>query len=622
MGQNLTGAELTGPKVREYLKAGRKVARTRGVLAGLATVLATGVLCSGCLRMPDAGPVVTTSQGGRGDVEVGPYIDPAPPRPGESPSDIVKHFLDAMMASSLQVNVAREFLSEGIQASWNPKRATLTYDDAGQPQGTSSVLVPVTGVNRLDAGGAWLGPAGATSLKFPMIVEKGEWRIAEAPDALIVPQRWFEQRFQQAALYFFDPTAKVLVPEPVYLPRGEQLASSLVRGLLTGPRPGNAQVSRTFLPSEAKLELSVPVSEDGLAEIALQGDPGDLAREAAPLVLAQFAWTLRQDPDVRSFRLTIGDEPVGLPAGVTELSVDYGADYDPAVLSANSDLFGLRRGLVVSTDPDTDADLQGPLSATKFEMRDFAVDLSASRVAAVSAGGREVVVAELTQATDPPRQVMAQGENILKPVWDLGNRLWLVDRRQTGSIVSVVVDESRSEVTVPGVTGADVKAFLVSRDGSRFVAVVAKQSSDQVLVGRVVRDNDGTVQRVTTPRVIVQAAPNSPVRVSAVGWRSPTLLAMAVRATEDRDELRFVSIDGGPNGPESLSETRRMLSERVRRLTASPLRGANLYVTTKSGVQDPVGADRPYPLDSSSADSDAADSGALDPAIELLTYTG
>ena len=72
-------------------------------------------------------------------------------------------------------------------------------------------------------------------MTFPMVFEEGEWRIDEAPDALIVPETWFEQWFRQVSLYFFDPTATMLVPEPVYVPRGEALATTLTRGLLMGP---------------------------------------------------------------------------------------------------------------------------------------------------------------------------------------------------------------------------------------------------------------------------------------------------------------------------------------------------------------------------------------------------
>ncbi len=581
--------------------------RCHSRLARFVAMVALLPVLTACLQLPESGPLVTTTQGGSGESDVGPYIEPAPPQPGESPADIVKHFFDAMMASSLQVSVAGQFLSREARASWDPKRATLTYADATQPQGSNTVQMAVSGVNRLDSAGAWLGPADVTALSFPMVVEDGEWRIGEAPDALIVPEAWFELRFRQVALYFFDPTAQVLVPEPVYVPRGEQLSSSLVRGLLAGPQTGDAQISRTFLPPGLQMELSVPVTQDGVAEITLQGDPGDLAREAVPMVLAQLAWTLRQDPDVRSFRLAIGDETVGLPQGATQLSVDYGADYDPSVVNASQDLYGLRDGLVVAVTGDQDPELQGPLSTTDFGLRDLAVGLTAQRVAGVTGSGREVLVADLTEATSVAQEVISQGEDILKPVWDFEDRLWLVDRRRSGAAVSVVVDDVRSTVEIPGVSGASVKSFAVSRDGSRFVAVVKQPDSDVVLVSRVVRDSEGNVLRATEATPIAQGSPDNLLRVTALGWRSPTVLTLVVRVTEDRDEIRFMSIDGGPNNFESLGETTRMLPERVRRLTSSPVATDGVLVTTDSGVQDPF---------------DAGIAAAIPSTIEALTYVG
>ena len=105
-----------------------------------------------------------------------------------------------------------------------------------------------------------------------MTTEDGEFRIAAAPDALIVPESWFEQRFRQVSLYFFDPTAEILVPEPVFVPRGEQLATTLIKGLLRGPSPELARVSRSFIPPGLTFGLSVPVSDDGVADISLQGE--------------------------------------------------------------------------------------------------------------------------------------------------------------------------------------------------------------------------------------------------------------------------------------------------------------------------------------------------------------
>lgn len=563
-------------------------------------------MLSGCLRLPESGPLVTTDRGGPGATDVGPYIDPAPPQAGETPPEIVKHFLDAMMASSLQTSVARRFLSRAAQANWDPERATITYAEATQPQGSGPVDLTVTGANRLDAGGAWLGSTDVTSISFPMVMEEGEWRIAEAPDALIVPQHWFELRFRQVALHFFDPTAEILLPEPVYVPRGEQLATSLVRGLLAGPRTGDAELSRTFLPAGARLELSVPITDDGIAEIALEGDPTALAPEAAPMALAQLAWTLRQDPDVRSFRLTIGDERVSLPQGAAQLSVDYGADFDPTLVSASPSLFGLRDGLIVPV-PSTEAALTGPLSSTRYGLGEFSVNLTARRAAAVTSNGREVFVADLDEATSSPQRVMNAGEDLAKPAWDFGDRLWLVDRRRSGAAVSVLAGEVRTTVSVPGISGADVKSFLVSRDGSRFVAVVDQGTSDAIVVSRILHDDEGNVVRATRSRVIAEGTPENRLRISALGWRSATVLTLAVRVTDERDEIRFLAIDGGPGTFDAFGATRRMLPERVLHLTTSPVPSAGVLVTTESGIQDPFDLDR------------TAD---LDPEIQALTYVG
>ena len=553
-------------------------------------------LLSGCLRLPESGPLVTTDRVGPGATDVGPYIDPAPPQPGETPAEIVKHFLDAMMASSLQTSVAREFLTREAQANWDPERATITYVDATQPSGSSTVGLAVTGASRLDASGAWLGSAEVSSLSFPMVVQDAEWRIAEAPDALIVPQRWFELRFRQVALHFFDPTAEILVPEPVYVPRGEQLATSLVRGLLAGPSGADAELSRTFLPAGTRLELSVPISDDGVAEVTLEGNPSALAPEAAPMALAQLAWTLRQDPEVRSFRLMIGDERVSLPQGAAQLSVDYGADYDPAVVSASSQIFGLRDGLVAPATT-TEAALTGPFSHTRYGLRDFSVNLTASRVAGVAADGREVFVADADDATSTPQRVLDAGQDLAKPVWDFADRLWLLDRRTGGAAVSVVVGEIRAPVSIPGISAESVTSFLVSRDGSRFVAVIDRGASDAIVVSRILHDDEGNVVGATRGRVIAEGTPESRLRVSAIGWRSAIVLTLAARVTKDRDEILFLSIDGGPNNLEAFGATRRMLPERVLGLTTSPAPSTGVLVSTESGVQDPFDPDRAAEVD-------------------------
>src|SRR5207342_2345334 len=161
-------------------------------------------------------------------------------------------------------------------------------------------------------------------------------------------ESWFEQRFREVSLYFFDPTAQILVPEPVFVPRGEQLATTLIKGLLRGPHPDLERVSRSFIPPGLTFGLSVPVSTDGVADISLKGEAGPQTAQAIELMLAQFAWTLRQEPAIRALRVSIGGQQIQLPGGVSEVSVDQGAAYDPTGFQASSLLYGLREGRLVS----------------------------------------------------------------------------------------------------------------------------------------------------------------------------------------------------------------------------------------------------------------------------------
>ena len=110
----------------------------------------------------------------------------------------------------------------------------------------------MTDVNLYDDRGAWERTQASRTLSLGLVQEDGEWRIDEVPDALIVPDSWFDDWYQRVSLYFFDPTAEVLVPEPVFVPRGDQFASSLVRGLLMPPSDDERRRDPYLLPGRAR----------------------------------------------------------------------------------------------------------------------------------------------------------------------------------------------------------------------------------------------------------------------------------------------------------------------------------------------------------------------------------
>jgi hypothetical protein len=88
----------------------------RRTLLGVVTVAAL-LASAGCVQMPESGPVVGTGSEGQADEPPGVFIDPKPPAPSANPAEIVTGFLDAMTATPIQTNAAKEFLTSDAQAA-------------------------------------------------------------------------------------------------------------------------------------------------------------------------------------------------------------------------------------------------------------------------------------------------------------------------------------------------------------------------------------------------------------------------------------------------------------------------------------------------------------------------
>jgi hypothetical protein len=549
----------------------------------LAAGLALCAALSGCVQMPHSGPIVEADSKGEIDQQLGYYNDPPPPAEGETPPEIVKHFLDAMAANPIQVSTARLFLTHQAATNWSPFDRTITYAESSLPEGMQRVGVTLNEANHLDGRGAWLGslPAAQERMTFPMVREDGEWRIASAPDALIVPETWYEQNYRQVSLYFFDPTSQILIPEPVFVPRGQRLVSSLVTALIAGPPKGLSEVERTYVPTSLKVSATTRVRADGTAEIALLGKPADLSPQDAALMVAQFGWTLSQDPDITSLRLSIGGEQVTLAGGISTFSVDQGLNYDPTVLQSSSLLYGLDDGRLVSGTPGTFSRVDGPMGADDLGLSSVSVSLRATLAAGISADGTSLLVTRVRGAGSEVDTVLSRGTDLLRPTWDFADRLWTVNRPEAAQVASIVNGRSRP-VTVPGITGKEVRQALISRDGSRFVAVVHTRTRDVLRVSRITYDAKGRVSRASHARTISgQLDPD--VSIRDIGWVSPTSIAVLARPATTVSELRTVPVDGAPAALGSISTT---WPGKVRGIASSPTVTDPLYLWTQDGLID------------------------------------
>lgn len=558
-----------------------------GLLAVLVAVLA---LLGGCVSLPHTGPVRSGPAQAQPDVDAPFEFNPAGPQRGATPIDIVNGFLLAMQATPLRTDIARQFLTTESRGTWAPEHGTVVYRRSTLTSSETKVSVRLDDTDLLDGRGQWLGdPSGGTGVQYhlDLVREKGQWRISNPPDALIVPRSHFEQRFSQYFLYFFDKSSKVLVPEPVYLPRGEQAPTLLVRGLLRGVDQRLLGTERTFIPPKTELDLSVPVSRDGTAEVPLSDQVVDLPRARLGLALAQLAWTLRQVPGIERLRVTVDGSPLNLPGKGTTQSTSWWSQYDPSVSWASPELFGIRDGRVVSLVGAQEHRISGLFGSRDSGLRSVAVDMAAEKVAGVTTDGSRVLVAPRSRPTtappDPSSASVAYsgGADVLRPAWDLYGRLWVLDRRRSGAVLSVVHSGRSTRLTVRGITGQDVKRFLVSRDGTRLVAVVSGRRRDRLVTARVQRDHSGQVLGVL-PAVPLPVAAFKMTEIRDLEWRTPGSVAVLTGPTAGRSQVVVARVDGS-SAFGDLATNAEIFREDAVDLVTSPAPGTPLYVGTSDG---------------------------------------
>jgi hypothetical protein len=184
--------------------------------------------------------------------------------------------------------------------------------------------------------------------------------------------------------------------------------------------------------------------------------------------------------------------------------------------------------------------------------------------------------------------------------------LWLADRSPGGARLSYVEHgrELAVPVRVPGVTGTELGDFLVSRDGSRLAAVVRRPSGDQLMISRILHDDQGNVLRATRARRISWEG-GGRLDIRDIAWRTPTTVAVLHGLTDELSQVRTISVDGSPPGLDSLSTT---LRGHVGALVGSPVADQSLYAVTRSSLID-------------LSNSERGDE-TRDPRVTMLAYVG
>jgi hypothetical protein len=510
------------------------------------------VLLAACGGIPSTGPPMPAEPI---DVEDQQHVvgsEAEPPVEGGDVDDIVAGFFEAMDSNEpggteRRYGTAAQYLTQPAASSWQPLSQITVYD--GAPDLTVdgsrvSVVLPVSA--RYDRANGYVRTAPGTEEEFEFVLEDvdGEWRISTPPDGLVVSGFGFDNGFQAHNLYFFDQFWDQLIPDPVYVPRGANVATLLVQTLLEGPSEWLEPAVTTAFPSGTTLDLpGVPVSSAGLADISLSAaaatnpDGSRTSPEARDRMAAQLAASLSHVAGLDHLVVTAGHEQL---TAEEEISVFDPSDED--VPGARHTLFGIGETGVVWLDGDGSHPVDGPLGQPEFaDAIDLAVDNHVDRAAVIDGGGT-LVWADFEEGAAPTTAVDRGA--LASPAWDSNGLLWAIDRgsdpadaeseregTEAGFVVHDPVSGEVRQVPVDGANGASAARLSIAPDGTRIASVV----DGELRIGVIVHDPDDPLDvRVAGLRPIRFDSLTDPV--ADVAWHGQHELAILTELDADAED--------------------------------------------------------------------------------------
>ena len=503
----------------------------RAVLAAAAVALVTS-----CASMPTSSGVhvgrVVPAPGGLSDLDV--RVFPPSWHAGLDPAGVVGGFLRAVVNDDDDYAIARSYLTPSATRTWKSDAGLTTYDDSAVRLSASGnrVVMVAPRLGRIDARGGYQPAPGKVSVTFTMSHVGGVWRIDRLPEGVLLGGTDAQRDFRLADVYYFNRAGTTLVPDQVLLrdsPRG--IATALMTALLSGPGPWLGPAVHSAAPRGTSLVGTVPIHDDGVADVNFSASVRSLSPDALRALAAQVAWTLRQVYGVTAVRLLTDSAPLAISGLPTRQPVTSWPSYDPAAAPVPHGLVYVDGSRLRATGADA--------GAVRRSDPGHAVSVARSRDGQTLAVVQRVGAVERLLVGPTGRRLVPRltAASMTAPTFDGSNRVLTVVNGSGGRHV-VAIDAAGHEQKVTAAAdllAQPVSALKISRDGARVAAVVG---AGRLLIGRVATGRGG-IDAIGGLRPIA----NSLTDVRDVAWSGADTIVVTAAGSRGR-ELVETDVDG------------------------------------------------------------------------------
>ena len=521
---------------------GRKTTSSRAATtAGLAMALVA--LLAGCVGIPTSGPV----QRGEPVLEESGPIFPvvsAGPLPGDSPVDIVRGFLNAQAAGfsdTLQLGVARQFLSDSVRNTWDPLKQAVVYTSTSSPDiqltRDRTVRVGVVVAGTLDPGGQFSEVSAGTNRDIGFGLEKDagrQWRISTLDDGLLVSKSDFDTLYRETLIYFPSLDGAYLVPDVRWFSNrsvGTQ-ATQAVRAILGGPSPFLRDSATTVVSVGVKLASeAVTVTPDGIAQVNLSIEEKAATPNKRALLKLQLQAAFAQLPTIKAVQILVGGVELSAP-DPPQLSGDALPGTIPWAIAGG-------RLVRIEGNPPAPVAVPGVNLSTIPEPSDPAIGYQNGGLIVVLSMGQNLVY---VPADGTPPRTLFPGHHLVPPSVDRLDWAWTAEAQSRGTIVAARQNGRVMRMKADWLDGRSVRSLRVSRDGSRMVIVSASP------VGVAEVDVVAIVRRGGIPQRIGEPLPIGATLTGAVSaaWVDEASVAVLGRAGVHADLGVYLVPIGGP----------------------------------------------------------------------------